>query len=71
MHMNVEKLNEDVLGAVRQNLGGADEDDESMDEQIAAMGPLDVFSCYLTWHGIIGYSATIWEAVSNIKEADQ
>ncbi len=67
--MNLDKLNPDVLGAVRQYLGGEDEDDDSRDAQIAAMKPVEVFDRYLKWNGIIGYGATIWEAVENIKEA--
>lgn len=67
--MDVSKLNSDVLGAVRQNLGAEDEDDDSKDDQIAAMTPMEVFDRYLNWEGIIGYSASIWAAVDNIKEA--
>ena len=66
--MDVTKLNKDVLGAVRQNLG-CDEDDDDVDDQIAAMKPLEVFDRYLVWNGIIRYSTTIWEAVSCIKAA--
>ena len=67
--MNVLKLKPEVLGAVRQSLGCEDEDDDSMDDEIAIMDKHDVFDHYLNWNGIIGYSSSIWVAVENIKES--
>jgi hypothetical protein len=67
--VNLDQLDPDVLGAIRQNLGAQDEDDESKDSQIATMPPLEAFNRFLEWEGIIGYGATIWAAVENIKDA--
>ena len=66
--MDITKLNREILEAVRQQLG-CEEDDESKDTEIGAMDALTVFDRYLTWNGIIGYSADFWDAVENIKEA--
>lgn len=67
--MDISALNREVLEAVRQQLGCEDPDDVFKDKEIAAMDALTVFDRYLTWNGIIGYSADIWEAVENIKVA--
>ncbi len=67
--MNLDKLDPDVLGAVRQRLGAVDEDDESKDSQIAAMTKLTLFSRFLEWEGILGYGEIIWSAMESIKDA--
>ena len=69
--MDVSKLSPEVLSAVRQNLGCDDEDDESHDSEIMAMGKLDIFERFLSWNGIIGFGADIWAAVESIKEASE
>lgn len=69
MSLDISKLNENVLEAVRQHLGCEDPDDESRDVEIAAMSPREVFEKFLNWEGIIRYGATIWDAVESIKAA--
>ena len=49
--MDCSLLNEDVLGAVRQNLGCDDPDDESRDDRIADMGKMEVLERFLEWEG--------------------
>lgn len=67
--MDVSLLSEDVLGAVRQQLGCEDPDDESKDAEIAAMKPLELFDRYLAWEGVIGFGYDFWMAVDNIRAA--
>ena len=69
--MDITHLNEDVLKAVRQNLGCDDPDDESQDDRISEMGPIEILDRYLTWEGIVNYVSQIWSAVENIKQASR
>ena len=71
VHMDITHLNEDVLKAVRQNLGCDDPDDDSRDDRIAQMGPMELFERFLEWEGIIGYGSLIWNAVENIKKVTE
>ncbi len=67
--IRIEKLDSEVLGAVRQSLGADDEDDESKDDQIMTMDVETVFRKYLEWEGIIGYTSSILNAIDNIRAA--
>lgn len=52
-----------IMEAVRQNMG-LDEDDTSMDDEIMEMDGEEVVRRYLEWEGIIGYTSTIIDVVS-------
>lgn len=52
-----------IMRAVRQNVG-LEEDDTSMDDEITEMDGEEVVSRFLEWEGIIGYTSTIIEVVS-------
>ena len=67
--MDLDKLDPEILEAVRQRLGAVNEFDDLKDHLIARMTPLEVFTSYLEWEGIQGYGTTIWNAVENIKQA--
>ncbi len=43
---------------------------ELTDEQIAEMTPPQAFKEYCEWHGLIGWSATLWHAVRSFKDAE-
>lgn len=54
MSTNVERLTENVLCAIRQNLGSEDEYDERFDEQINDMTPHQLFKSWCDWEGFLG-----------------
>lgn len=62
-------MSEEVLGAVRQQLGCEEPDDESKDDQIKNMGPFEALDRFLAWNGIIGFTSEILAAMDNIREA--
>lgn len=67
MQKNTERLPEDVLGAIRQNLGGTDEHDGSFDVQIDRMDAVELFKRWCEWEGLLGtYYAVIEEAYTAI-----
>lgn len=59
------KYSRSVMINVRQALG-LEPDDTSMDEEINDMDQIDVFSKWLQWEGIFGYTNRIKDAVDNI-----
>ena len=69
MPIDISELDSEVLGAVRERLGCDDPDDQTHDKEISSMSPEEVFNSYLEWHGIIGYSASIRNAMESIKRA--
>ena len=67
--MDIIYLDIPILSAVRQQLGCDDVNDITRDVEISNMEPIEVFTLYLEWEGIIGYSDQLWRAVENIREA--
>ena len=59
-----------ILGHVRQNLGAEDENDTSKDTLIETCSPFDLFDRWLEWEGILGYTATIWDIVRDLREME-
>ena len=47
------KYNDEIMRAVRQNMG-LDENDTSSDEKIMEMDKRDIFKKYCIWHGLMG-----------------
>ena len=66
--LDLKNLNEETLGAIRQNLGVAP-DDTSQDEVIAKFTIRQALARFLTWHGIIGWEGTILNAVDDLTDA--
>lgn len=60
---------EEILQVLRER-NGLDEDDDSRDEEWNTLSPNEVFEECLEWEGIIGYSYTILELISNIFHID-
>ena len=58
MTLHTERLPKEVMGDIRENMG-VERDDTSLDRTINAMKRSTLFDKYLTWNGIIGYSANI------------
>ena len=58
-------VNSEVVQAIRKNLG-LEPDDRSKDGDIATMSRREQLERFCAWHGIIGYSAMIRIAVSEI-----
>lgn len=56
---------EEVMEAIRQNLG-LESDDSSMDDEIMKMSKDEVFDRLLTWNGFINYGGTIREWVNDV-----
>ena len=56
---------EEIMEAVRQNLG-LEEDDTSMDDRIVKMSRGEVLNRVATWNNLIGYGDTIRNWVENI-----
>ena len=65
----VDRLDADVLGAIRRNLGAEDENDTSKDARINEMDAADLFQCYCNWHGLLGWSYTLSSSLDNIRSA--
>mgnify|MGYP001098657346 CR=1 FL=1 len=70
--LDTSKLSNEVRYAIASNLGW----DTGMDEapylkRIARMTPREALSCYLTWHGIIGYTQMILNALDELNEAER
>ena len=64
MKTNVERLPEDVLGAIRQNLGAEDENDIRFDVDINRMSCVQLFGSWCDWEGLLGsYHHSITEAI--------
>lgn len=60
------KYNDDIMKAVRQNMG-LEEDDESADKEIMQMDGSQVFKAYCHWNGFLGnWYETILKTVENI-----
>ena len=60
------KYSEEIMEAVRGNLGLDDPDDTSLDEQINEMDKTEVFERFLNWNGIYGYGDTILSVIEDI-----
>ncbi len=60
-----------VLDFIRQQCGAEDENDTCKDELIESMPPFQLFDKYLTWEGILGYSASIWNIVRDLMEMEE
>lgn len=41
---------------------------EYSDEQIALMSPQEVFEAYCTWHGLLNWSNTLWQVVTDLQK---
>ena len=60
------KYNDDIMKAVRQNMG-LEENDESADNEIMQMNEKEVFKAYCHWNGLLGnYYSTLIKTVENI-----
>ena len=60
--MNIEMISIDILEDLRER--------GIKDVRLKEMTPFEVFTEYCMWHGIIGYSGMLWNAVENLKKAD-
>lgn len=63
------KYPEYIMRYVRERLD-LEPDDTSKDEEINMMTPTEVFTEWLEWQGIIGYSDTILQAVEDIFDIE-
>ncbi len=63
------KYSDDIMEAVRQNLG-LEADDESRDDEINDMSRQEILECVCNWNGLINYADTIREWIENIWGID-
>ena len=61
--IDVDELDDEVREAIMSNL---DTDDV---EAVKPLSVYEAFDRFLTWNGIIGYTAVIMDALDNIREA--
>lgn len=54
MKSNVERLDDEILGAIRQNLGADNENDKLYDATINKMSPEQLFKAWCNWEGLLG-----------------
>lgn len=65
-NINVYKYNDDIMKAVRQNMG-LEEDNESADNEIMQMDEKEVFKAYCHWNGFLGnWYSTLIKTVEDI-----
>lgn len=62
--IDVDELDDEVREAIMSNL---DTDDV---EAVKPLSAYEAFDRFLTWHGIIGYTATIMDALDSIRRAE-
>lgn len=68
--IDTSKLPISVIKNIARNLGWEDgEDLQPYIERISAMPPKDALNNFLAWQGIMGYTASIWNAVENLMNA--
>lgn len=66
--LDVDYLKDEVLASILQNKGLPDDE-----ESYAIIGKLTVheaFDAYLNWHGIIGYTTLLMEALDSIQQSN-
>lgn len=70
--MNAELLDDEVRESILSNLDLCSEPDfEEGLRHINNMTTFEAFNRYLNWHGIIGYTDRIIQALDNIRAANQ
>jgi hypothetical protein len=62
---NTERLDEEILGYVRQNLG-IEKDDTSKDDLINEMDNAEILDRVATWNNLIRYGGTIIDWVERV-----
>lgn len=62
--IDVDELDDEVREAIMSNL---DTDDV---EAVKPLSVYEAFDKFLTWNGIIGYTATIMDALDSIRRAE-
>lgn len=79
--IDVDKLPPSVVEAIAQNLGwddgvhwdgrrtGPAADLEPYKAKIAVMTPEEAFGCFCTWHGLIGWSVPLAQALDALRAA--
>lgn len=67
--MDIDKINEVVLGAVRQRLGAKDEEDTSKDKIISKLTPEEITEKYCGWElGSESWGSTIINIYKELKD---
>ena len=73
--MDINKLSDDVYNSVFQFLGGdfdmEDVEGDKIIKQIELCSRKELFSAYLYWNGIIGFTDQIIEAYENIFKKEE
>ena len=70
--MILSKLSNITLLAVRQNLGAKDELDNTFDNEIEKMTPLEITRCYCAWYlGYRDWADTIIRIYKEAKKASK
>lgn len=68
--LRTKRFSKELLGSIRQNLGGEDENDTSFDKSINIISRNRLLKAYLTWHGIIGFEDIIKNAIEEIYQVE-
>ncbi len=66
---NTDRIDNDILNNVRENLG-VESDDKSRDDEINMMSPSELFKRWCEWNGLINYSKEIKRVMGNIYGID-
>lgn len=65
--LDINELNGEVITSILSNKEWPDND--AGYAEIEQMSVWHAFDAYLTWHGIIGYTSQIMQALTNIQQA--
>ena len=68
--MNVHRINDRTLQAIKENHELETHTDGEVQEKLKYESVEELFDSFLTWHGIIGYTGMIMNALKDIQEAD-
>lgn len=66
---NTERIRNDIIRDVRENLG-VDLEDTSKDDMINRMSSNEIFKRWCEWNGLINYSKIIRDVIGNIYGID-
>jgi hypothetical protein len=68
MATQLDKLNQAVLGDIRQRLGAKDENDTSHDEQISRMSANEMFDEWCNWNGLIDWGPDLRHTLDHLRK---